>query len=560
MRRRLSLFFGVLGFILATAGSVCASTVQLQILTQKSVIQAGQKTEIAVVLSIPKGWHIAASTPQEGALPTRLTWTLPKGFAIDSGRWPKPKQVGDEKASVWGYEDRVVVFYTLSAPDTLGKTDLNLLGKWGACNTTCIPEKASLALPIEVGEKGVNALTPFPQEPSTWPGVGILLQNLVLAFLGGLILNAMPCVFPVISIKVLQLISAQKGGSLKSRFVGTLPFAFGIWSSMMVLFGVVVAFQNTSKGLGWGFQLQQPGFVVFLMGLFFTIALSFFGVFEIGLFLTRVQTQRTTGVLGSFLNGVLTTVVATPCSAPVMGAVVGFAFLQSWPVGLLIFTGLALGIAFPYIVLALFPKTLQQLPKSGVWMLHLKQFFGFLMMATVLWLSMVLIQQKDIHLLFLVWTVLLLLGVGLWAYGQLKSVWKWGVILAVVLAGLWLAKPLFIPQPTLDWQPYSKAVFDKNIQEGRLILVDFTAAWCLTCQVNEKWVLSSPEVVKALRDRKVVLLKADWTKQDPAITEALREYGRSGVPLYIFVDRSGKKTILPQVLNSKLIFDLVEYP
>ena len=387
-----------------------------------------------------------------------------------------------------------------------------------------------------------------------------LLAAIALALVGGLILNLMPCVFPVISLKVLGF-SQQAHGKLAAIRLHGLVFAAGVVLSFVALAGVVLALRAGGQELGWGFQLQSPAVVTALAILFFLLTLNIAGFFETGTLVPGgiASFSARNPYVNSFLSGVLAVVSASPCTAPFMGAALGFALAQPPAASLAVFVALGLGMALPYLLLAWFPAWLKRLPKPGPWMVWLKQLLAIPLAATVIWLGWVLAQQSGADAFARLLFVMLLLAVGIWCARQrvmARHVSRVLAIGAVLVAG-WLAWPLIDDAAAAeakavaagDWQPWSRARLDELVSAGQPVFVDFTAAWCVSCQANKKLVLEREDAVRAFADKKVVLLRADWTRRDPAITAALAEFGRSGVPVYALY-RPGKSTlILPEILT-----------
>jgi thiol:disulfide interchange protein DsbD len=356
-----------------------------------------------------------------------------------------------------------------------------------------------------------------------------------------------------------------------------VAFTAGVVISFWVLAGLLLALRAAGNQLGWGFQMQSPGFVLALIFLFFLLALNLFGVFELGASLAGLDaraTNRMTGLTSSFFNGALATLAATPCTAPFMGGALGFAARQPPLVALLVFTFLALGMATPYLLLTIFPGALRFVPKPGVWMEALKQFMGFLLMATVVFLIYVfgaLVGEGEIYELL---TGLLAAAVGVWLYGgyQRRRAWGWlACLLAFILVfvglgmGVESARGVMGPNGTDrkmadGWQPWSPAAVEQALAQGRPVFVDFTAAWCLSCKVNERVALETDAVKKAFAEKNVVLLQADWTRSDPAISEALRQYNRDGVPLYLLFSpkEKDKPQVLPAVLTPGIVLEALK--
>ncbi len=399
---------------------------------------------------------------------------------------------------------------------------------------------------------------------------------LLLAGLGGLLLNLMPCVLPVISLKVLGLVSQSGAQPQRVRALG-LAFAGGIIAAFAGLAVLVVALRAGGQQLGWGFQFQAPGFVMAMCALVFALGLSLFGVFTVQLpGLNTVGAQaKGEGGIGSFLNGILATVLATPCTAPFLGAAMGFAFAQPGPVVLGIFLASGAGMALPYLLLALRPGWTRLLPKPGAWMERFKQGMGFLLMGTVLWLLWVLGKQLGMEAV--IWTGAFLLGLGLacWIVGQWidlssstarrRTAWTLAALLVVGSYQLFLY-PLLqeehqhsaAPQTTdLTWLPFSADRVESLVRSGRPVFIDFTAEWCWTCKVNERTVLTDEALQRKFAELNVALVKADWTSRNPEITALLQAFGRSGVPLYVIfpAGRLDSPLVLPEVITAGLVIE-----
>lgn len=423
-------------------------------------------------------------------------------------------------------------------------------------------------------------------------GTQPLLLYMFFAFLGGLLLNIMPCVLPVIALKVFGLV--KMAGDQPARIKGLgVSFAAGILASFLALALVVMILQLAGQQVGWGFQFQEPRFVIAMAALVFAFGLSLFGVFEINLpggVVTGISSAvahqngkgQGSGYSASFGEGVFATVLATPCTAPFLGSALGFAFAQPWWVILLIFTCVATGMAIPYVVLTARPAWIRFLPRPGAWMVSAQQFMGFLMMATLLWLLYILGKQMGMEAV--IWTGAFLLSVGLacWLIGKFatltasrRAYWlTWIAAVLLVIGGylLFLVSALDIntaiaiessgtPGATagdaLEWKQFSLAGLEEDLRGDRPVFLDFTAEWCLTCKVNEKTVLNTKEVIGRFHALNVLPVRADWTKRNPDITRLLSKFGRSGVPLYVIFPpgRSGTPIVLPEVITSGIVLD-----
>ncbi len=404
---------------------------------------------------------------------------------------------------------------------------------------------------------------------------GALARIVSFAFLGGLLLNLMPCVFPVLFLKGLALVNSGNEEKHKLRAHGFV-YTAGILVSFWALVALLLGLRAAGATLGWGFQFQSPVFLSLMAALLFFLGLSLAGQFEIGLTLTSAggSLAAKQGYAGSFFTGVLAVVVATPCTAPFMGAAIGYALAKPAAVTFAVFTALALGLAAPYVALTLQPAWTRLLPKPGVWMDILKQAVAVPIFGTVIWLAWVIAGAYGAGLLLALLSEFLLLAIAGWFLGRWPAK-RWAtafavLIVAVVAAACVAAPKEFAATPSSapaasssgsaaaggTWQPWSADAVQHALATGQPVFVDFTASWCLSCQVNERVALDRPEVVQALASANVALFRADWTREDPAITQALTDLGRSGVPVYaLYTPGQSAPTLLPQVLTPGIVTD-----
>ena len=393
---------------------------------------------------------------------------------------------------------------------------------------------------------------------------------LLFAFLGGMALNLMPCVFPVLAVKVLGFVR-HGGGDVRSARLHGLAFGAGVLGSLWLLAGVLLVLRSAGEGVGWGFQLQSPSVVAVLTLVLFALALNLAGVFEVGVGLTRLGgIGGGEGFRDSFLTGGLAVVVATPCTAPFMGAALGYALVQPPLVGLSVFTALGVGLALPYMVLSSVPKLMDKLPRPGPWMVTFRQVLAFPMFATSVWLVWVFGQQQGIDAVAVLLLGLTLLGFAAWLGGRPEAraskttqLLSAGALAAALMVSLGAGRVEEMGSPggpgSLEWQTFSVAKVAELRSSGSPIFVDFTAAWCLSCQVNERIALRNGDVRAAFMESDVALLKADWTSRDPVIAEVLGSFGRSGVPLYVLypADEEELPEILPAFLTPGLVIEAV---
>src|SRR5260221_1600498 len=401
------------------------------------------------------------------------------------------------------------------------------------------------------------------------PVGGSTLAALAFALMGGLLLNLMPCVFPVLGIKVLGFVEHAHGDARAMRLQGVI-FLIGVLASFVALAAIMLALRAGGAQLGWGFQLQSPVVVTLLAALFFVLALNLSGVFDWGAFAQSITSSLTARgrYADAALSGVLASVVATPCTAPFMGAAVGFTLTQDAPSALAVFAVLGLGMALPVLALSFFPALLRKLPRPGAWMETFKQALAFPLYATVAWLAWVLGAQSGNDAVLALLAGLVLIAMAAWMYGrweQSPALWRSVVALMLAAAGVAVAWP-GPPAPAaaqtvarageLPWQEWSPEKVASLTASGQPVFVDFTAAWCVTCQVNKRIALHNAGVVKEFAARDVAPLRADWTRQDPRITRTLSALGRNAVPVYaLYVPGESSPRLLPEVLTPGLVLE-----
>lgn len=394
---------------------------------------------------------------------------------------------------------------------------------------------------------------------SAAPATGSLGGTLFLAFIGGLILNLMPCVFPVLGIKILGFVR-QAGSDRKKVAAHGLTFTAGVLLSFWTLAGLLALLRSGGSQLGWGFQLQSPGFIFGLAAGLLIFALNLSGVFEFGLGATALggNLQSQGGLAGSFFSGVLATVVATPCSAPFLAPALGAALTLPLAASFAVFTCVAIGLSTPYLVLSAFPAAVKVLPRPGAWMETFKQFMAFPLYATVAALVWVLAGQVADSVLLNAVLGLVVIALAVWIYGRFHAAGaapgraRFGLIAGflILAAGAYAGWPTEPPPDAVVWQKWSPEEVAQLRAQGRIVYVDFTARWCATCQANKKLVFHSEDVLRTFRDRKIATLRGDWTSRDPAITAELIKYHRSAVPFnQVWLPGHADPVLLPEVLT-----------
>ncbi len=425
----------------------------------------------------------------------------------------------------------------------------------------------------EIAPAVVSASADRPASSSS----GTLLRFLVFGFIGGFILNLMPCVLPVISLKIFGFV--QQAGQERSRILQSgLAFIAGIFVWFLGLGLILVALKSAGREITWAFQFTNPYFVLVMSAVVLVFALNLFGVFEINLpqWLNRGATEIGSGHgnAGSFFQGVFATVLATPCTAPFLGTALGFAFTQSAVVILLMFAAIAAGMSAPYLLLSAQPAWLKFLPKPGDWMVRVKQLMGFLLLATLLFLLSVLGAQRGTSAVIWTSAFLLVLSIACWMKGAFitpiasaaQKAIALGVAIALVAGSAFYFIGQKFPQSSAlatnenapeGWEKFTPERLAAALQEGRPTFIDFTAEWCITCKFNESTVLETDIVRSAFAQRGILKLKADWTNGDPAITKMLKQFGRPGVPLYVLY--SGRTPFLfPELLTKNIVLEKLE--
>lgn len=524
----------------------------------------------------PAGWSLSA---EAGPRAVALSFRAADGAPADSAYFFAEDPKVAEHAVPQGFEPlgdgyRVTLKPAPNAP-----------GRPGRLKGVLVVEGASRPRAVDV-DVAVAAGDPAPAASYSSPRslgsrhVTTLKLALGFAFVGGLILNLMPCVLPVLSLKVMGFVRHANGQHAHAWRHG-LVFTAGVVVCFWLLAGALLVLRSGGERVGWGFQLQSLPFLVVLAGLFLLLGLNLFGVFEVGESLTGAGNLLTgqSGLAHSFWNGVLATVVATPCTAPFMGSALGYGLSQPPQVALAVFTALGLGMASPYLLLSVVPGLLRFVPKPGPWMEGFRQLMGFFLMATVAALVWLFGQQAGVDGVGVLLAALLLTAFGAWIYGRPSRTPRGRVLrttmaLGLMAAGLGVglvrafetvpAVPGLGARPTsaggLEWQEYSASRLAELRAQGTPVFLDFTAAWCLTCQVNERVSLAHGSVVERFRREGIVALRADWTRRDGHITEVLASYGRQGVPVYVLYgrDSSAPPRVLPELLTPGLVLSAID--
>lgn len=523
----------------------------------------------------------------------------------DAQFFPEEKKSIDYKKAITiqhSSDDLTQHTLSLKEIDSSSTPSSNLKGILVLNTNTSSPKSFEIDIPIDTSEEANtntnsneiayavgNRAAAYADAPpaNDFEFQGGVALAIAFAFLGGMILNLMPCVLPVISLKILSFVKLA-GESRKLIFQHGLAFALGVLLSFWTLAGVLLALQAYGRSVGWGFQLQEPIFVAALAAVLLVFSLSLFGLFEMGTSMismaSQTQPNKNKGLLSSLLSGILATAVATPCTGPFLGSAVGFAVTLPAPLALLIFTSLGLGMSLPYLVLAAFPSLLRFLPRAGNWMIAFKELMGFFMLATVLWLIWIFGAQTNSFAISILLAGFFFMAIACWIYGrwatplQKKLTRTIGLLAAscffalgayavVMSSSSWAdamgggsSVSTNVASAEGEWEEFSAERVAELRKKGIPVFIDFTAKWCLICQANHL-VLTVDEVNQKFNEKGVVKMKADWTKNDSAIAAELRKFGRNSVPLYVLygTDSTEKPQILPQVLTPETVTESLNH-
>ncbi len=591
--------------------------IKCSLVSNYGAVSPGQTFSLALQIKIPPGWHIYWKTSGDAGLPTQIDLKLPKDIRLTEWKWPRP-EIFQEAGGITtiGYANEVL----LGAEGVIPKTwpidnsiEINGTVSWLACKKSCIPGSQEFKTSISVGKDGKlfpegaalvaraeKHFLALEEEPSILKEYEELkssmeivsqigsageskhispLLALLFAFLGGLLLNIMPCVLPVLSLKAIRIIRQGENAPSENWRQSVLYFA-GVMLSFTVLAGLVAGLKWGGQEIGWGFQFQEPRFLIFMTGVVFGFGLTFFGLYEFS-FAPPGNLEKITrkeSWMGPFGEGLLATLLATPCTAPFLGPAIGFSFSQPGLIIFLFFWMIGFGFAFPFLLLAAVPQWTRYLPKPGRWMETLKKIMGFPLIGTGIWLLWILSRlapwdavKGTIMLLGIIALVLWGLSLGAGPGQPAKRKWTLWILGIFLILGAYfrLVEPSLkkieklekgeaappILKGGVSWEPFSVEAFKKALDEKTTIFVDFTADWCLTCQLNEKGVLRSPKITAAFREHGVRAFRADWTNRSEHLTQIMRRLGRSGVPVYVYFKNgdAANPIILPEILTEKAV-------
>ncbi|MBN2650771.1 MAG: thioredoxin family protein [Spirochaetales bacterium] len=520
-------------------------------------ISYDKQVELELVVRFDEGYYLSANRDF-------VNFELPESnrFKIDSVIYPEANAKDGE------YYSGDIYFKLKLKQIDKSKTEPtieSLLMNYQFCDADGLcffPDSKKVSVEIESGL----------QQESPKSGSGRIFYILLLAFIGGIILNVMPCVLPILSIKALSLVK-QSNGSKKSIFINSLLYSLGILVTFLSLATLVALLKLAGNSVGWGFQFQNLGFNIFLTVLIFVFALSLFDLFIVNFQVGSKLTNSHSVYIGSFLSGIVAVLLATPCTAPLLGTALGFAFSQSIGYIFLIFILIGVGFSLPFLLLGIFPKIVQLLPKPGNWMNTFKEFMGFLLLVTSLFLLKTISSMMGLAYTFRFLFFLIILGFFLWVFGKVQKrglkkslrLSLYLVILALSIGSgvLLLGRPKEISQISVDkYEAYNRQKFDSELVEleiaaGKRVFLAFGANWCTTCKLNEARVLNNPKIVEFFADNDIVVYYGDFTKGSEEILAWLQRYDRAGVPFYLYYE-DGEVEILPEILSMQKVYNLLD--
>lgn len=534
----------------------------------------GKHILAGLLLTIPPSWHVYAPSPQEeetAGFDPMITWETSSNLQDVKVLWPVAKKTDLQGQPSYVYEGKTLIPLQLTPKDRNKPLTLNLKVSFLACSSLCVPFEKTISIVLNPGDKGDEVFKAVEQREDAYEGLS-LFSLLAIALLGGFILNFMPCVLPVLSLKVMSLIKQSKKNHNNQAKQGFFITGLGILASFLLLALITVILKESGQAFGWGIHFQNPHFLLFVFLVLVAFAASLCGIFEIDLpsgLGTWLIGHEGKGKIKDFLSGVFATLLATPCSAPFVGTALSFALARNLGDIFLVFFCLGLGFASPYFLVASLPQRYIFLPKPGKWMMWVQTILGVFLALTALWIGWIL----TFHLP--VWTVFLSTGLSLmalslfWIKHHKKPTLKAWAFATPLFLLAWSLSWVIPDEPAFDptqlatnsanleiWQPFEPDAISALVDQGKIVFVDTTAEWCVTCAVNKNLVMSVPHITTLLTRPDVVAMRADWTRQDPRITRFLQAYGRYGIPFNIVFGPQRPKGIpLPEILTIDAVQD-----
>ncbi len=570
------------GLLIAAAGNpvraqlATPAKATVRLAADRTAYEPGSRAVVVARMTIEAGWHTNSNRPTfDYLIPTELELELPAGWKAASVSYPEGEMesfaFADQPLSVYAGEVELPATVSVPADARPGTVPIAARLSYQACDDrSCLPPTTAEArLDLVIGAGGEP--TPIGREPArrgVAPRLGLIL---LLGLVGGLILNAMPCVLPVLSLKIFGLVKSASEGRA-AVVAGSLATAAGILVSFWALAAAAVVARSAGAAVGWGVQFQEPLFVTFLAVVVLLFTLNLWGVFEVPLpgFAQRLSGPGAAeGVAGHFGSGLFATLMATPCSAPFLGTALGFALGQAAPTVFATFTAVGIGMALPYLAVAATPRSLSFLPRPGAWMDRLKVVMGFLLAGAAIWLLYVLAGQMPAERLAFLEGALLLLALFVWLRGSGGPVSRklaTAGALAALVAAFWIAGSaraqklaLAATEETrlIAWTTFDRNEAERLADEGRLVFVDVTADWCFTCKVNERLVLETEEIAGLFERHGVIAMKADWTNRSDAIARFLADHGRYGIPFYLLYRPGAEPHLFGELLTKDAVVEVV---
>lgn len=531
-----------------------------------------------VLLTIPPNWHVYAPSPeseQTAGFDPKVTWETSSNLKTVEVLWPVAKKTNLQDQLSYVYEGKTLIPLQLTPEDRKKPITLNLKVSFLACSSLCVPFEKTLSIVLKPGDKGDEVFKAMEKREEDYEGLS-LISLLAIALLGGLILNFMPCVLPVLSLKIMSLVKQSKKTHSNHAKQGFFITGLGILTSFLLLALLTVILKESGQAFGWGIHFQNPHFLLFVFLVLVAFAASLCGIFEIDLpsgLGTWLIGHEGKGKIKDFLSGVFATLLATPCSAPYVGAALTFALARNTGDIFLVFFCLGLGFASPYFLVASLPQRYIYLPKPGIWMVWVQTILGGLLALTAIWIGWILTFHIPLWTLILS-TILALIALSLfWIKHHKKPALKaWAFAMPLFLmawALSWVtpndssndpAQKIATKSSTLDlWQPFEPEAINALVKQGKVVFVDVTAEWCVTCAVNKNLVMNNPHITNLLARPDVIAMRADWTRQDPRITQFLQTYGRYAIPFnIIFGPKNPKGVPLPEILSIETVQDAFE--
>jgi len=575
---------GLMGLVQKTGAQTLYSShnppFSVELLSSTTTLGEAQEILMGLRFKLPPAWKIYALDDEKTSATLssapKITWTGSKNVQDIHILWPSSNKYSIEGFVFHAYEGELIIPILVKIVNSKEPLTLHLQLAYSVCSKLCMPIQHDLSVTLTPGVAIPTSTADLLHKVHASSITGIpdtdlqkeksYFMMLIFAFLGGIILNFMPCVLPVISLKIMSI--AKKGRSTSSKNLHFRPSFLATFAGIMVSFaflgGLAVFLDTLGESVGWGLHFQQPSFLCFLIVVTTLFASNLWGFYEIELPLFMRDTiskllgyehEHHAGLVEDFVAGIFAAFLATPCTAPFLGTALGYAFSRSGGEIFLFFMVLGLGFSLPYWLGAILPRHWLKLPKPGAWMLTLSHILGYVLAATVFWLLWILNETSSFSVAFYVGLGTLIMTLLFWKgrkYPKIKSL-NWVLILLMLAVPL-ISTPDSQIKPYVQehWGRFRPELIPNLVQQGKVVVVDITASWCLTCKINKTFVLDSKEGERLLVQKDVVLMRADWTRQDPILASYLASYGRAGIPFnVVFGPHAQSGIVLPEILNIK---------